>query len=73
MLAVQAERAYGAGYETEEDLVWAEHQEWERYRRANPPQPRPKPQPFDIRPVLAAVLADFARWEAERNSGKQGD
>ena len=55
----------------ESDAVWAEHQEWERARRAVPlvqvPAVRqPRRPPLDIRAVIAAVEADFARW-------RQGD
>jgi hypothetical protein len=52
----------------EADAVWAEHQEWERARRAAPPavasQHKTRRPVIDIRAVVAAVEADFARWRS---------
>lgn len=49
------------------DSTWAEHRADEAVRRSTPLVVPPRPKPFDIRPVVASVLADFARWEAERS------
>jgi hypothetical protein len=50
----------------EEDAVWAEHQAYERARRTAPPAVRERGRAvrptIDIRAVIAAVEADFARW-----------
>ena len=47
------------------DAEWREHQLWEMQRRCPLLVQPPKPPPFDIRPALTRVLADFATWASE--------
>lgn len=51
----------------EEDLAWTDHEYYESLRRVVDFVPRPR-QPFDIRPVVDAVVSDFAKWKKERES-----
>lgn len=44
---------------------WDRHADRERLRRC-PPLVTPQRKPFDIHAVIAAVVADFDRWEKER-------
>lgn len=67
-LARQPSAAVQSGTD-EVDRGWLEHQAWEQQRRAAPPlvqPPRPARRRLNIMSVIAAVEADFARWEHER-------